>query len=45
MTGQPRGTVFVSLLHRAIAKLRQVALKDDGKSRCNQWLLFFVYSL
>ncbi|HEY3901538.1 MAG TPA: RNA polymerase sigma factor [Chthoniobacter sp.] len=44
MTGQPRGTVL-SLLHRAMAKLRQAALEPGGKGRCNQWLLFFVCSL
>jgi len=41
LTSQPRGTVL-SLLHRAIAKLREVATQDEGKSRCNQWLLLFV---
>ena len=41
ITGQPRGTVL-SLLHRAIAKLREAATQADGKSRCNQWLLLFV---
>lgn len=41
LTCQPRGTVL-SLLHRAIAKLRAAAVQVDGKSRCNQWLLLFV---
>jgi RNA polymerase sigma-70 factor (ECF subfamily) len=41
MTGQPRGTVL-SLLHRAIGKLRAAAAGEGGSSRCNQWLLFFV---
>jgi RNA polymerase sigma-70 factor (ECF subfamily) len=44
ITGQPRGTVL-SLLHRAIAKMRQAAQQTGGKSRCNQWLLFFVWYL
>ena len=44
LTGQPRGTVL-SLLHRAIAKLRQAVTQADGKTRCNQWLLFFVIYL
>jgi len=41
LTSRPRGTVL-SLLHRAIAKLREAATQADSKSRCNQWLLFFV---
>jgi RNA polymerase sigma-70 factor (ECF subfamily) len=41
MTAQPRGTVL-SLLHRAIAKLRAAAVQKDGKNQCNQWLLLFV---
>ena len=41
MTSRPRGTVL-SLLHRAIAKLREAATQVDGKTRCNQWLLLFV---
>jgi len=41
LTKQPRGTVL-SLLHRAVAKLREAATQADGKSRCNQWLLLFV---
>jgi len=41
MTSQPRGTVL-SLLHRAIAKLREAAVQVDGKTQCNQWLLLFV---
>lgn len=41
MTGQPRGTVL-SLMHRAIGKLREAAAKTPGASACNQWLLFFV---
>jgi len=41
ITSQPRGTVL-SLLHRAIAKLRETVVQVDGKSRCNQWLLSFV---
>jgi RNA polymerase sigma-70 factor (ECF subfamily) len=41
MTSQPRGTVL-SLLHRAIAKLREAVVQVDGKTKCNQWLLLFV---
>lgn len=41
LTGQPRGTVL-SLLHRAIAKLREAARNPAAQSRCNQWLLLFV---
>jgi RNA polymerase sigma-70 factor (ECF subfamily) len=41
LTGRPRGTVL-SLLHRAVAKLREAAVPADGKTRCNQWLLLFV---
>jgi RNA polymerase sigma factor (sigma-70 family) len=41
MMSRPRGTVL-SLLHRAIAKLREAATQADGKTRCNQWLLLFV---
>lgn len=41
MTQRPRGTVL-SLLHRAINKLRDAVAEGDGKSRCNQWLLLFV---
>ncbi len=41
LTSQPRGTVL-SLLHRAIAKLRAAAVQAESKTRCNQWLLFFV---
>jgi RNA polymerase sigma-70 factor (ECF subfamily) len=41
LTGQPRGTVL-SLLHRAIAKLRESAAQLAPAPRCNQWLLFFV---
>ncbi|MEI9893508.1 MAG: sigma-70 family RNA polymerase sigma factor [Chthoniobacter sp.] len=41
ITRQPRGTVL-SLLHRAIAKLREAAVPADGKTQCNQWLLLFV---
>jgi RNA polymerase sigma-70 factor (ECF subfamily) len=41
MTSRPRGTVL-SLLHRAIGKLREAATQVDGKTRCNQWLLLFV---
>ena len=41
LTSQPRGTVL-SLLHRAIAKLREAAVQVDGKTKCNQWLLLFV---
>jgi RNA polymerase sigma-70 factor (ECF subfamily) len=43
LTAQPRGTVL-SLLHRAIAKLRAAAGKTGGggQGQRNQWLLFFV---
>ncbi|MDR3401922.1 MAG: RNA polymerase sigma factor [Chthoniobacter sp.] len=41
LTSQPRGTVL-SLLHRAITKLREAAVQVDGKTKCNQWLLLFV---
>jgi RNA polymerase sigma-70 factor (ECF subfamily) len=41
LTSQPRGTVL-SLLHRAIAKLREAAINPDTQTRCNQWLLLFV---
>jgi RNA polymerase sigma factor (sigma-70 family) len=41
LTGQPRGTVL-SLLHRAIAKLREAATSPSAQGRCNQWLMFFV---
>src|SRR5579862_9142985 len=41
LTNRPRGTVL-SLLHRAIARLREAATQADGKTRCNQWLLLFV---
>ena len=39
--GQSRGTVL-SLIHRAIAKLREAAGDTFGTPACNQWLLFFV---
>ena len=41
LTGQPRGTVL-SLLHRAIAKLREAAADPKTQTKCNQWLLLFV---
>ncbi len=41
LTGQPRGTIL-SLLHRAIAKLRQAAADPSTQTRCNQWLFLFV---
>lgn len=41
LTGQPRGTVL-SLLHRAIARLRDTVARAPGAGSCNQWLLFFV---
>lgn len=41
LTGQPRGTVL-SLLHRAIIRLREAVLSSPAAPRCNQWLLFFV---
>jgi len=41
LTGQPRGTVL-SLLRRAIAKLREAANHPGPQTRCNQWLLLFV---
>lgn len=39
--GLGRGTVL-SLIHRAIAKLREAAGDTFGSRVCNQWLLFFV---
>ncbi len=44
LTSQPRGTVL-SLLHRAIAKLREAATNPTTQARCNQWLLLFVSTL
>lgn len=44
LTGQPRGTVL-SLLHRAIAKLREAAATAAAKTGRNQWLLLFVGTL
>jgi RNA polymerase sigma-70 factor (ECF subfamily) len=44
LTGQPRGTVL-SLLHRAIAKLREAAAAAAVKTGRNQWLLLFVGTL
>ncbi len=41
LRGQPRGTVL-SLIHRAIAKLRVSATAARSSPSCNQWLLFFV---
>lgn len=41
LTSRPRGTIL-SLMHRAIARLREEALRVPGATRCNQWLLFFV---
>lgn len=44
LTSQPRGTVL-SLLHRAIARLREEVGKTPGDPR-NQWLrgiVFFIY--
>jgi RNA polymerase sigma-70 factor (ECF subfamily) len=41
LTGQPRGTVL-SLLHRAIVRLREVATASNATPRCNQWLLLLV---
>lgn len=41
LTGQPRGTVL-SLLHRAIIRLREVAASSTASTRGNQWLLLFV---
>lgn len=41
LTGQPRGTVL-SLLHRAIIRLREVVASSAASPRCNQWLLLFV---
>ena len=41
ITSQPRGTIL-SLLHRAIAKLREAAQRPEGKIQCNQILLLFV---
>ena len=42
MTSQPRGTVL-SLIHRAIAKLREAAASAAASSGCNQWMLLFVF--
>jgi RNA polymerase sigma factor (sigma-70 family) len=41
LTGQPRNTVL-SLLHRAIIRLREVAASSTGARQCNQWLLLLV---
>jgi RNA polymerase sigma-70 factor (ECF subfamily) len=41
LTGQPRGTVL-SLLHRAVAKMRETVSRTPGAGTCNQWLLLFV---
>lgn len=41
ITQQPRGTVL-SLLHRALAKLREKAADPAGPDKRNQWLLLFV---
>lgn len=41
LTGQPRGTVL-SLLHRAIIRLREVAAVSEASPSRNQWLLLFV---
>ena len=41
LTGQPRGTVL-SLLHRAILRLREVAANPVAAPRGNQWLLRLV---
>jgi RNA polymerase sigma-70 factor (ECF subfamily) len=41
LTGQPRGTVL-SLLHRAVAKLRAAAEAEPPGPRCNQWPHLFA---
>lgn len=41
LTGQPRGTVL-SLLHRAIIRLREAVADSGAAPRCNQWLLLLV---
>ena len=41
LTSMPRGTVL-SLIHRAIAKLRAAALASPSAWGRNQWLAFFV---
>jgi RNA polymerase sigma-70 factor (ECF subfamily) len=41
LTGQPRGTVL-SLLHRAIAKLREAATAAAAQTGRNQWLRLLV---
>lgn len=41
LTGQPRGTVL-SLLHRAIIRLREAVASSGAVPRCNQWLLLLV---
>jgi len=42
MTNQPRGTVL-SLIHRAIAKLREAAASASASSGRNQWTGLFVF--
>jgi len=42
MTNQPRGTVL-SLIHRAIAKLREAAASASASSGRNQWMILFVF--
>jgi RNA polymerase sigma-70 factor (ECF subfamily) len=44
MTNQPRGTVL-SLIHRAIAKLREAAASASASTGRNQWMLFFVFAV
>lgn len=44
LTSKPRGTVL-SLLHRALAKLREAAEAPSDTSRRNQWGLLFVLIL
>ncbi len=41
LTGQPRGTVL-SLMHRAIIRLREAAASAAPSPGCNQWMLMLV---
>ncbi len=41
LTGQPRGTVL-SLLHRAVARMRESLTRPPSGGICNQLLFFFV---
>jgi len=42
LTKHPRGTIL-SLLHRALAKLRETTAAQPGPARRNQWLFSCVY--